>query len=375
MLQRIFAIIKKETAQMLRDRVTLTIAILMPIIMIVLFGFAIRMNVRNIPTVVADQSKDPASRAFIDSLVNSQYFKIVGSAPDQTAIRAAIDDSRAQVGIVIPPDFAAKAARGEAQALILVDGSDGFVSLSAYSNANIVAQQHTIQLVADTLQKSGNAAVVISPLHTDIRIFYNPDLKDLWFVIPSLTAMILQVQSIVLMVSAVVREREMGTMEQILVTPIRPIELLIGKTIPNVILLGFNLGVILCIGILGFGVPFRGNLLLFLGLVLIYVFACVGLGLLISTISENQTQAFQLNMVVMLVGLVVSGFIFPRNTLPFLIKLLGYLFPLTYFIPIARGVIAKGVGMEALWPMVVVLAVYAVLIQLISSKTFKQKMD
>ena len=132
---------------------------------------------------------------------------------------------------------------------------------------------------------------------------------------------------------------------------------------------------ILFIGTLELGVPFQGSPLLFIGLVLIYVFACLGLGLLISTVSENQTQAFQLNMMIMLVGLVVSGFIFPRNALPPFINLLGYLFPLTYFIPIARGVISKGIGMEFLWPMVIVLVFYALLIQLISSKTFRQKLD
>ncbi|MFZ1042504.1 MAG: ABC transporter permease [Anaerolineales bacterium] len=375
MFQRILAIIKKETLQMLRDRVTLSIALLMPIIQIILFGFAISMNVMHIPTVVADQRKDSTSRDYLDGLVNSQYFKIVGYLPDQTAVRKAIDDNQAQVGIVIPPDFSTKIANSEAQALILVDGADPFVSLAAYNNANIVAQEYAIQLVTDNIQKMGSTVTAINPLTTHIRILYNPDLKDLWFVIPGLIAMILQVQSIMLMVSAIVREREMGTIEQILVTPIHPIELLIGKTIPNVVLLGFNLAMILFIGTLGFGVPFQGSPLLFIGLVLIYVFACLGLGLLISTVSENQTQAFQLNMMIMLVGLVVSGFIFPRNALPPFINLLGYLFPLTYFIPIARGVISKGIGMEFLWPMVIVLVFYALLIQLISSKTFRQKLD
>jgi ABC-2 type transport system permease protein len=375
MIQRILAIIRKETSQMLRDRSTLGIALLMPILQIILFGFAISMNVRHIPTVVADQSMDSASRAYLNSLVNSQYFDIVKTLPDQAAVKLAIDKNQAQAGVVIPPDFAAKVSHGEATVLILVDGSDPFGSLAAYSNANIVAQQHAVQLVTDTLTASAGANEVKIPLLSNIRILYNPDLHDLWFVIPGLIAMILQVQSIVLVISAIVREREMGTIEQILVTPIRPVELLIGKTIPIVILLGFNLAMILGIAMFGFRVPFRGSLPLFIGLVLIYVFACVGLGLLISTISENQTQAFQLNMMITLIGLVVSGFIFPRNALPAAINLLGYLFPLTYFIPIARGVISKGIGVEFLWPMILVLFFYAVLIIFTASKTFKQKID
>lgn len=375
MERRILAIIKKEIEQMLRDKTTLRIVIAMPLIQIILFGFAVSMNVRHIPTAVVDQSHDSASRAYLDSLTNSQYFDIVETLPNQDAVRQAIDDNEVQAGVVIPPDFSEKVQRGEASVLILVDGADPFVSSSAYYNANIVSQEHVIQLVTDKLDQTQQGAQVVNPLLTSIRIFYNPDLKDLWFVIPGLIAMILQVQSIILVVTAVVREREMGTIEQILVTPIRPVELLIGKMIPNAILLGFNLAMVLFVGMVCFRVPFQGSLLLFVGLVLIYVFACMGLGLLISTISENQTQAFQINMMITLVGLVVSGFIFPRNLLPTVINWLGYLFPLTYFIPIARGVISKGVGLEVVYPMVLALVFYAVLILAVSAKTFKQDLD
>lgn len=373
MQRRIFAVIKKEIEQMLRDKTTLRIVIAMPLIQIILFGFAVSMNVRHIPTAVVDQSHDAASRAYLDSLTNSQYFDIVETLPNQDAVQAAIDRSEVQAGVVIPPDFSEQVQRGEASVLILVDGADPFISSSAYYNANIVSQEHTVQLVTEKLNQTGTQAV--NPLNTSIRILYNPDLKDLWFVIPGLIAMILQVQAIILVVTAIVREREMGTIEQILVTPIRPAELLIGKMIPNVILLGFNLSMVLFVGIVGFRVPFQGNLLLFIALVLIYVFACLGLGLLISTISENQTQAFQMNMMITLVGLVVSGFIFPRSSLPWVTNWLGYLFPLTYFIPIARGVISKGVGLEIVYPLVLALVFYAVLILFISAKTFKQDLD
>ncbi len=347
----------------------------MPLIQIILFGFAVTMNVRHIPTVVFDQSRDSASRAYLDSLVNSQYFNITAMLSSQQAVRQAIDNNQAQVGIVIPPDFAMKVDRGEATALILVDGADPFVSLSAYYNANIVTQAQSIQLVTDELTQAGKGALATNPLVSSLHILYNPDLKDLWFVVPGLIALILQVQSITLMVAAIVRERETGTIEQILVTPIRPIELLIGKMIPNVILLGFNLVMILAVSSIGFHVPFQGNLLLFVGLVLIYVCACIGLGLLISTISENQPQAFQINMMITLMGLVVSGFIFPRNALPPVINWLGYLFPLTYFIPILRGVMSKGIGLEIIWPLVVALGFYAVLIMAVAAKTFKQDLD
>jgi ABC-2 type transport system permease protein len=375
MLRRILAIIQKETSQILRDGVTLAIAISMPLILLILFGFAISMNVKHIPTVVADQSMDADSRAYLDSMINSGYFDIVKAVPDQAAVRQAMDSNEAKAGVIIPPDFSARLARGDATVQVLVDGSDPFVSLSAQSYAGIVGQMYAIQIVTDQLDQTAAGAQLSAPLVGNLRILYNPDLKDLWFVIPGLIAMLLQVQSIVLVVTSIVREREMGTMEQILVTPIRPLELLIGKMIPNIGILGFNLILIMCMAVVGFGVPFRGNLLLFVGLVLLYVMACVGLGLLISTVAENQTQAFQINMMMTLIALVVSGFIFPLNSQPRILNFVGRLFPLTYFVPIARGVILKGIGLEMILPMVGALFFYLLLILFLTSKTFKQRID
>jgi ABC-2 type transport system permease protein len=279
------------------------------------------------------------------------------------------------VGVVISPDFSEDVDKGDSKVMILVDGSDPFVSLSAYLNANIVAQQYSIDVLMEKVQQATGDTTAGIPLTAKVRILYNPDLNDIWFIIPGLIAVIMQTMAIALVVGAIVKEREVGTMEQILVTPIEPIELLIGKIIPNFVLLMGNLAMILFFSMVVFKVPFRGNILIFLLCVVVYLLACMGLGLLISTTAENQRQAFQVNIFILLVGLVVSGFIFPRSTLPRLLNWLGYLFPLTYFIPIARGIISKGIGLTTLWPMVVELLVYSTVIIFISAKAFRQSID
>ena len=243
MFQRIFAIIQKEFAQALRDRPTMAIMLSMPLLLLILFGYAITTQVRHIPTAVADQSLDAYSRAYLEDMVNSQYFDLVQIVPDPASVRQEMDAGRARAGIVIPPDFAEHIQRGDAQVLVMVDGSDLFTSQAAYSAANLVGQNHAARIVMQNIADSGSAADTQSlpSLLAHIRILYNPDLIDLWFIIPGIAAMLLQTQTIVLTAAAVVREREVGTIEQILVTPIRPLELMLGKIVPYLCVAIFNI--------------------------------------------------------------------------------------------------------------------------------------
>ena len=377
MLRRIWAVIQKEFIQTFRDRRTLMMTLSMPIIQLLLFGYALNMSVDHIPTIVADQSRDSASQAYVDAAVASGYFDTVEYVSGQAEVIQAIDEGRAQAGIVIPPDFSARVERGDAQVLFLVDGSDLFTSQSAYNAAIIIAEAHATEVLMEKVERSGLVADSESflPLDALVRILYNPDMKTLWFIIPGMCAMLLQTQSIVLTATAVVREREMGTIEQLLVTPIRPVELMLGKTAPNILLAMLNLLTVLGIGIFGFGVPFQGNFWLFLWLAFLYVFSGLGLGLLISTLSQNQRQTQQLIMVMMMLGVVLSGFMFPREAMPVLLRLAGNLFPLTYFIPISRGIITKGVGIEFFWDQAIAMVIYSVVIMLAASRSFKQGLD
>jgi ABC-2 type transport system permease protein len=377
MLQRIWAVMQKEFVQTLRDRRTLLIELAMPMIQLFLFGYAISINVEHIPTVVADQSLDAASQAYVEAMVASGYFDVAAYVPSQAEVVQTIDEGHAQAGIVIPPGFASRVARDDAQVLLLVDGSDLFTSQSAYNAATAIAQHHATEVMMTKLERSGQMAggQNFLPLDARARILYNPDLKDLWFLIPGMAAMILQTQSIALTAAAVVREREVGTIEQILVTPIRPGELLLGKITPNVVIALLNMLTIVGLGVFWFRVPFQGDFWLFFWLAFMYVFSGLGLGLLVSTVSQNQKQAQQLVMMTMLLGVILGGFIFPRYAMPLPIRIVGNLFPLTYFVPIARGIITKGVGVQFLWEQVAALLIYIVVIMVAAARAFNQSLD
>jgi ABC-2 type transport system permease protein len=377
MLQRIWAVIQKEFIQTLRDRRTLIIQLGLPVAQLLIFGYAIRTDVRHIPLVVADQSLDRASRAFVEALTVSGYFEAVDYVADEAQAIQAIDAGRAQAGVIIQPGFAANVERGAAQVLLLVDGSDVFTSQTAYNAITAIAQTHSTDVLVSKLLRSGYLRSVehLLPLDTRVRILYNPNLADLWFLIPGIVAVILQTQTITLTAAAVVRERETGTIEQVLVSPIRPFELLIGKIAPNVVIAMINMLTILGLGVFWFEVPFQGNFWLFSALAGLYVLSGLGMGLLVSAISHNQKQSQQTAMMLMLVGLVLGGFMFPRYLMPPVVRAVGNLFPLTYFVPIARGIITKGIGVTYLWEQVLVLALYVGGIMALATRSFRANLD
>jgi len=380
MLRRTWAVMQKELIQIVRDRWTLFIMVSMPMIQLFLFGYAINMSVDHIPMVVVDQSLDAASRAYVDALVTSGFFDVVGYLSSEADLVQAIDQGRAQAGIVIPPGFAADVSSpgsGRAQVLLLVDGSDLFTSQSAYNAATLIAGVHATDVLMTRIEHSGRTAgrQDLLPLDTRVRILYNPNLDDLWFLIPGMAAMLLQLQSVSLTAMSIVRERERGNIEQILVTPIRSAELMLGKMMPAALIVFINLLTILAVGVFWFEVPFQGNFWLFLWLAFLFVFSGLGLGLLVSTISQNQKQAHQVIGVIALVGILLAGFIFPRYTMPPLIRAAGNLFPVTYFVPIAQGIITKGIGIEFLWEQVAALLIYVVVVLVFAVRLFKPALD
>jgi ABC-2 type transport system permease protein len=377
---RVLALIQKETLQLLRDVRNLLYMIGLPILELFLFAYAVSLTVYHLPTAVADQSQDQRSREFVQALVNSQYFDFTMTAQDESQVRDAIDAGKVKAGIIIPPDFSTRIEKGDASALILLDGSDSFSVQSGYSAASMVSQNYGLELAVEKAQRTGGqqAAAVegsSNPILNSFRVLYNPDFRDLWFVLPAILGMIVQMAAVAHAALVVVREREIGTMEQILATPTRPLELLLGKMVPLLVLCYVILGVILGLGVLWFGVEFQGNILLYLGLALPFILASLGLGFLISTVAKNQRQAQQLSTVVMLFSMLLSGLVYPRNTMPLIPRLIGSFLPLTYFIRISRGIILKGVGMIDLWPDVLVLVAYSVIVMAIASLNFKKRLD
>jgi ABC-2 type transport system permease protein len=371
---RLAALIRKEAIQTLRDRRTLAIILALPLIELFLFAYAIRLTVDHLPTAVADMSRDAQSRAFVTALVNSHYFDVAGYVASQAEVIQAIDEGRAKVGVVIPPGFAVQIERGNAQVLILLDGSDSFSVNSGYSAAVAVAQARALGLAAEQARRQG-FELKTAPITTSTRVLYNPDLNDLVFIMPGLIGLLLQIMAVLTTALAVVREYELGTIEQLLVTPARPLEMLIGKLAPNAVLMLTILVNTTLAGVFWFGVPFQGDPGLFAGLAFLFVWSGLGLGLLVSAIARTQKEAQQISVVLSLFSMLLTGFIYPRGPMPAGVRWVGNLLPLTYFIRIARGIITKGVGLTFLWTDVVALAVYSVLILGVAALTTRRRLD
>ncbi len=374
-LKRIAAIMRKEMIQTLRDWPTLVMILLLPVLELLIFAYIGNMTVEHIPTVVADLSKDARSRAFVNALTISGFFDVVQDVGSEAAVIRAIDDGVAQAGVVIPPQFAAHVERGTAQALIIIDGNDPFLLQSGYAAANAIAQAHGMALLLESATRQGMAGVGTLPIATSTRILYNPTMETVVFLVPGIAALVLQIQAIGTAAMTVVRERELGTLEQLLVTPARPLEIIIGKMVPGVLTTTTIMATILGIGVFGFGVAFRGSIWLFAWLSLIFIVSGLGLGLLMSTIAQNQRQAQQLTTLLMLITMLLSGVVYTRLTMPKIVQRVGDFIPATYFIRIARGIITKGVGMTFLWRDVLVLVVYGIIVTVVAGSTFKKRLD
>jgi ABC-2 type transport system permease protein len=375
-LKRLVAVINKEMIQVLRDRRTLAIVLITPLLELLLFAYAVDMTVDHIPMAVADMSLDNESRALIRALTASGYFDITMSVGNEEQVVRAIDEGRVQAGIVILPDFAQQVERGNAQALILLDGSDSFTVQSGYSAAMAIAQAQAIDLLAQQVGRLGISVSLDSlPVNTATRVLYNPTLDDMVFIVPALAVLILQVLSVNLTAMAVARERELGTIEGLLITPIRPTELMVSKMTPNLFVSAVGLTSITFLGIYWFDVPFQGDPWLFAWVSLLFIISGLGLGLLISTISHTQHQAQQITVLLFLLNLLLTGFIYPRAPMPPVVQAIGNLIPLTYAIRITRGIFTKGVGLSFVWTDVLALAFYGGMTLIAASVTFKKRLD
>lgn len=372
-LRRQTALIQKETIQLLRDRRTLVFILVLPMLELFLFAYAIRLTVDHLPTVVADMSRDAQSRALLDALVESKYFDIQAEANSQDDVVRALDANLAKVGIVIPPDFAEHVARGDAQALLLLDGSDSFSVSSGYSAAVSVAQVRALRLTSEKAKRMG-VDLQQTPIQTSTRVLYNPALNDLIFILPGLVALLLQMLAVLTTAQSVVREYELGTIEQLMATPARPLEVIVGKLVPNLVLMLLVLAMTMSAGVFWFGVPFQGNPWLFAWLSLLFVWSGLGLGLLISAVARSQREAQQMVAMLSMVSMLLTGFIYPRATMPTAVRLIGNLLPLTYFVRIARGIVTKGIGLTFLWTDVIALLVYGVGVLIFAATTTKKRL-
>ncbi len=374
-LERIVAVVLKEFGHILADRPTLKATVLLPAIQLLLYGYAINTVVDHIPAIVFDGSRDSNSRALVAALQNSAYFDVVGRAASYEEAVAAIDAGRAKVAVIIPPDYGSQVLRGNgAAAQLLVDGSDPNVAQAALFAGASIAQVHAIDVRTDLAWRLG---LTQAPPGPELRpvVLYNPNMLTIAFVVPGLIGLILQQLAINATAWAIVHEREIGTIEQLQITPLRPLELMIGKCIPYGCISLLAAALTLGLGRLIFGVEVAGSLVLLFALSVLFLFGSLGLGLLISTVAQTSWQARQLADLFLLPSMLLSGFLFPRDTMPVLAQQLGLLMPLTYFLEVLRGVMLKGIGLDLLWPQVLPLAAFAVLTFAASAIRFRKRSD
>ncbi|MCX5780712.1 MAG: ABC transporter permease [Firmicutes bacterium] len=367
-MSRILAVMKKEILQMARDRLTLALIFMIPLMELLLFGYAIQTEVKNIPTVVFDQSMSAESRDMLASFTASGYFNISFSAESYAQVTQKIDSGQAQVGIIFPPDFAENVRRGvSAPMQVIVDASDNMVATQAMAISNSIGLIKSQQVV---LQKMHLDA---APFDVRVRPWYNPDGITAYYMVPAILGIIVTLTMMIMTAVAIVRERERGTLEQLMVTPIKSYEIMIGKITPYIVMGYAQITIALLVGVWVFGVPIRGSLLQLYLLTLFFITASLGLGLMISNVAKNQMQAFQLSFFVMLPSILLSGFLFPREAMPKIIYYISALIPLTYYLDIIRGIMLKGIGYQYLMGQVAMLLVFSLLFMTISVLKFKKK--
>lgn len=372
---RFRSIFIKEFIQIRRDPPSLAIAIAMPLMMLLLFGYAVNTDIDHLPTVVWDQDNSEASRDLVQSFANTQYFDIDWNVYSSDEIQALIDDGKARTGIVIPPDYSSKLDRHETTSVqLLIDGTDPNAARIALSNAQLLTQHESLSIQEQLMEKRGLGNIE-QPIEILPRVLYNPNMESLIFNIPALIGLIMQNVTAILTAFALVREKERGTMEQLVVTPIRPVELMLGKLLPYVFIGIFSFTIVLVTGVGWFGVPVKGSITLLIALSLLFLVTTLAVGMLISTVAKTQLQAMQMSFAFILPSVLLSGFMFPRETMPVFIQWVGGIIPLTYFLEILRGIFLKQSTLASLWQETVILSVFAFLICLLATLKFKKKIE
>jgi len=375
MNSRLMSIIRKEFIQILRDPRTLAMIIIIPIMQLFLLGYSATNDVRNIPLAVLDQSKTTESRALLDAYKAADYFRISYTVRSEAEIETLISRGDARAAVIIPPDYANRLNDGNAQVAFILDGSDPTSASTALSAAQLISQAHSTKLLTERFSRTGQNMRIQPPVQVRTTVWYNPDMISAHFMIPGVIGMILYAIAAILTASSVVRERERGTIEQLIVTPIRPWELIVGKLMPYVILGFFNTIEVLAVGHWWFGMPIRGDLGLILILSVVFLATGLGIGLFASTIANTQQEAMLTVWMTLLPSIFLSGFFFPLEAMPSVLRALSYLMPLRYYLVIIRSLLLKGVGLEMIQTEVFAMTLFAIGIMIAAALRFRKRLD
>ncbi|HLF20812.1 MAG TPA: ABC transporter permease [Bacteroidota bacterium] len=374
-MKAIREMIIKEFLQIRRDKRMLPIIIVAPVLQVILLGYAATVDVREISTVVCDLDNSLESRELISRFTNSGYFEIEAYVDDPRAIDRFLDESRAIIAVVIPKNFGKDIGRGEGTQLqLLADGADANTANISLGYASQIAVGYSQAILLTQLMKRGN---LFTPpqLNVQTRVWFNPDLRSANYMVPGVVALILMIITTTFTSAGIVREKEIGTMEQLLVTPIKPHQLILGKLLPFVIIGFIDVSLVLGVAVNLFDIPLKGSVLLLFALSGLFILTTLGLGLFVSTISHTQQQAMMTAQFFIFFPMIFfSGFTFPIENMPAVIQVITYIVPLRYFLEIIRGLFLKGVGIETLWPQALALLVFGVTILSLSVLRFQKRL-
>jgi ABC-2 type transport system permease protein len=373
MFNRIYAIIKKEYKQVLRDPVTLFIVLIFPVFLLILFGYALNFDVDDIQLGIYDQDKSSFSREFINSLTSSGYFKAVKYIQDQNEVTRSLDMQEVQCVAVIPKEINEKFSRGEnVKIQYLIDGVNGNTAIIIMNYVNAATSTISSRYINEAFMKSGIKYDM--PLDYEPVFWFNPELNTKPFMLTGLIAVILVTLGVILTALGIVREKETGTIEQLNVSPLSPIELLLGKIVPYAVLSLLIAALIIITGWLIFNVEIKGSYFLLLISTIIYLFAALSMGIFVSAISESQQVAFQLGTVLsQLPANLLSGFIFPIESMPPVIQVITNITPAKFYIIALRSIIIKSVGLEAFWEQLVYMFIFGITLLLLAAVRIKKK--
>lgn len=378
----LMAILLKEVAHIRRERGTLVFAFLIPVLQLTIFGYAIDTKIEHIRTVVLDQDGREAARELVEAFSNSRTFRVVERVYDEAAFDAAVRSGRAKVALRIPPDFSERLLRRQSAAVqVLIDGSDSQAAMTALNTSALLGLNQSLRrarAMAESIQVAAArdpTGAFALPIEVRPRLLFNPELRSANFFVPALVGIILQLVTLFLTAFAIVREREHGTLEQLFVTPVGRVALLLGKLVPYAVIGFLETLVILLVMVYAFRVPIHGSLPLLLALSLLFLVTALGLGLLVSTIARTQLGAIQIAFLIMMPSILLSGFMFPREGMPLPIYCLTFAIPVTYFLEILRGVILRSAGWRDLAPHVAGLAACCAAILALSVLRFRKQLD
>lgn len=377
MFRRIFELLIKEFLELKRDKSARFRLLIPPIVQMLLFGYAATFEIFNISTAVLDQDHTQESRTLVDSFISASRFKVIRRANDLSDAKDAIESSRAEIAIVIPPGFTELLRKGQTAPIqVLVDGTNSNTALIALGYVGQIAGTLGQNVAMDLAQRTGRLGGRQPPSVAMVeRYWYNPNLNSRWFFVPGVIGTLTLITIVNLTAFAIVREREVGTLEQILVTPIRPFEFIIGKTLPFFLIGLVQVSIVAAVGMLWFGVPFKGSPFVLLLGTCLFLLSTLAIGLLISTLCKTQQQAFASNFFVLNPMFILSGFSFPIPSMPEVLQYLTWLDPLRYYLVIVRGTFIKGVGMDILWPQMLALLALGSGLLLMAMLRFHKSLD